>query len=77
MTREELIVAIIEGVMGDPRFQSKVMDVQSSGASRSRLSHGGKSFSTRRMGNTTTVKRNYLGGLVKRKVGSAIWTPNK
>ena len=76
MTREELIDAIIESVMSDSSFQSKVVNVQDSGASKSRLSHKGKTYSTRRVGDTTTVKRSYLGCLVKRKVGSSTWTPN-
>ena len=81
MTRDDVIEAILEaileGVMSDPSFQNKVTNVQQSGASSSRISHGGKSYSVRTRGNVSTVKRRYLGGLIKRKEGSATFIPNR
>lgn len=77
--RDDLIEAILEvliqegfaDVAKDPSFAKKSFSVHQSPVNRAKFSHQGKSYSaSRSTAGKTTFKRRFLGGLIKRKVGS-------
>lgn len=70
ITRKQLIEAIVEAVIQDRRFQGKLAGVHRSAAGKTKFHHRGKSYATKRKGDTTMAYRSHLGGLVKRRVGS-------
>lgn len=81
LTREErqaLIGAILNEAfdrdMHNPAFQGRAalmhQAANQSGGGKGRFNFQGRKYSTKTTGGQTVIKRRFLGGLIKRKVGS-------